>query len=108
MNYVTPRSSPRLYLIMTLDNIVLSEKNSVSSEVNWTNISLIKYFRFITHVRKAGTIVTAVLSRESQPPRTKEIQVKGQTAVTTVLRGQYSSIMASLYLGQNTTGILNI
>ena len=104
MNYVTPRSSPRLYLIMTLDNIVLSEKNSVSSEVNWTNISLIKYFRFITHVRKAGTIVTAVLSRESQPPRTKEIQVKGQTAtalsVTTVLRGQYSSIMASLYLGQ--------
>ena len=36
MNYVTPRSSPRLYLNMTLDNIVSSEKNSVSSEVYWT------------------------------------------------------------------------
>jgi len=33
MNYVTPRSSPRLYLDMTLENIVSSEKNSVSSEV---------------------------------------------------------------------------
>ena len=38
MNYVTPRSSPRLYLNMTLDNIVSSEKNSVSSEVYWTYI----------------------------------------------------------------------
>ena len=104
MNYVTPRSSPRLYLIMTLDNIVLSEKNSVSSEVYWTNISLIKYFRFISHVRKAGSLTAGSWQPYRPPPRTKEIQVKGQTAtalsVTTVLRGQYSSIMASLYLGQ--------
>ena len=78
MNYVTLRSSPRLYLIMTLDNIVLSEKNSVSSEVYWTNISLIKYFRFISHVRKAGSLTAGSLTAGSwqpyrPPPRTKEI-----------------------------------
>ena len=37
-------------------NYMNYEKNSVSSEVYWTNISLIKYFRFISHVRKADSL----------------------------------------------------